>query len=407
MQQTNPVTTRAVAAVGVAILDAATVHARPPQVEGIRAVESQAPRPAGDPYQAGRSLLAAGDAAGAIAAFRDTLIAAPQSIDALNGIAVAYDRLGRYDISRTYYDAALAIDPGSALVANNLGYSLYLQGDAAGALAPLKRAAGSNDPEAAATARRILALAAARLRNDAATAGAALARVELAGNRTAATARVGVPQPRARIEVASNGEQRLVLDAPGPDVELAASLGDAADVIVIAAAWTDRDERAVAREAAAADRVIAAAGLADLAEIAAADDAAAFALALATPVTQAAAAHLVAPDRFAVTGTALAAPGSPVARPGLRRETAATGPAPRAEAAEVAAGPAWLVAPRRDAQPADRGARAGQHPQITETAAFDSDDAELNAFAARMRTVESIDAQAVARLETLVGRLRA
>lgn len=94
------------AAIGVAMLGAGSLQARTQAIDGVRLAESQATAASSDPYQDGRALLAKGDVTGAIAAFRAALVETPQSVDALNGLAVSYDRMGRYDISRAYYDSA-------------------------------------------------------------------------------------------------------------------------------------------------------------------------------------------------------------------------------------------------------------------------------------------------------------
>ena len=74
--------------------------------------------------------------------------------------------------------------------------------------------------------------------------------------------------------------------------------------------------------------------------------------------------------------------------------------------------PAWLLLSRRDPVADDRVAEFRHEPHGDDgSAAFDSDDGDLNSFAARMRGVESAAAvstdDAVARLEGLLRRLRA
>jgi hypothetical protein len=73
---------------------------------------------------------------------------------------------------------------------------------------------------------------------------------------------------------------------------------------------------------------------------------------------------------------------------------------------------AWLLAPRRDSRPA-AATEVGHEPYADAGArSFDSDDGDLNAFAARMRGVEPSaaapvsTAEAVARLQALILRLR-
>ncbi|MFN3515221.1 MAG: tetratricopeptide repeat protein [Phenylobacterium sp.] len=53
---------------------------------------------------------------------------APQDVRVLNALGVVYDKLGRFDLSRRYYELALAREPDSRVVAANLAYSAALQG---------------------------------------------------------------------------------------------------------------------------------------------------------------------------------------------------------------------------------------------------------------------------------------
>ncbi len=64
----------------------------------------------------------------AIDGFLTALVMEGRSIETLNGLGVAYDLLGRYDLSRQYYREALSIDPQSVRTLNNLGRSYALEG---------------------------------------------------------------------------------------------------------------------------------------------------------------------------------------------------------------------------------------------------------------------------------------
>jgi tetratricopeptide (TPR) repeat protein len=64
----------------------------------------------------------------AIDGFLTALVMEERSIETLNGLGVAYDLLGRYDLSRQYYREALSIDPQSVRTLNNLGRSYALEG---------------------------------------------------------------------------------------------------------------------------------------------------------------------------------------------------------------------------------------------------------------------------------------
>lgn len=170
----------------------------------------------------GRALLAASNPAQAISAFRIALAQAPQSVAALNGIAVAYDRLGRADLARQHFEMALALEPDAADIAYNLGLALVRGGQDRAAIPHLQRAAAGNDPRAAAAARRTLTLIAARL---------------TAPQAPAAMAAAPAPAPPTagpRIDIASSGEAVLVL-APTPAKPQDAAQ-DAAPVRMAAAA---------------------------------------------------------------------------------------------------------------------------------------------------------------------------
>ena len=339
------------------------------------------PAAPGDPYQRGKALLAGDDAVGAVAAFRAALGDDPQSIDALNGLGIAFDRLGRYDIARGYYDMALALAPESPLVLNNLGYSLYLQGQDAAAIPILQRALAAATPGGPAPARRILALIADRLRSRAVASDAALARADIA-------------TPAARVELAANGEQRLVFAAAVPAPELVARLGDVAALTMPARAWTAHDDAVVAASAVAPPPRVAAF----------AAPAAAPAAGVAEPAT----------GSFVQAASRPAMPLAPLAPPRRRDEpllrvvviagSAPAGrmplhPAPRRQRADALAllrddrSLAWLALalalPVQLPVPAPLPQRRVPLPTRSPPAmlaSFDSDDDELNAFAARMVT---------------------
>jgi Tetratricopeptide repeat len=154
----------------------------------------------------GRSLLGAGNAAQAISAFRVALGQNAESVAALNGIAIAYDRLGRIDLARQHFEMALTLEPEAGDIAYNLGWTLHRAGQHRDAIAWLQRASSSDDGRAAAAARRALLLVAAALENAALTPTiAADAPVRVA------SARIEAAQASARIDMASSGEAVLVL----------------------------------------------------------------------------------------------------------------------------------------------------------------------------------------------------
>jgi tetratricopeptide (TPR) repeat protein len=81
-----------------------------------------------DPYEDGKRHLAAGRYPLATERFGQALAKDRRSLDALNGLAIAYTRLGRFEIAQTYFERALQIDATSAVTLNNYGWSLVEQG---------------------------------------------------------------------------------------------------------------------------------------------------------------------------------------------------------------------------------------------------------------------------------------
>jgi len=81
-----------------------------------------------------------GQAGLAIQAFEEALKGNPDSVPVLNGLAVAYDRLGRGEVSQRYLDRALTLDPDSVVTLNNLAYLNLVQGNTAVAQAYAERA---------------------------------------------------------------------------------------------------------------------------------------------------------------------------------------------------------------------------------------------------------------------------
>ena len=63
----------------------------------------------------------------ALESFRKAAREEPASIDALAGIAACYDRMGRFDLSRRNYEAALALAPGDPQLLAAFAGSLELQ----------------------------------------------------------------------------------------------------------------------------------------------------------------------------------------------------------------------------------------------------------------------------------------
>lgn len=350
------------------VLADAGAYARPAPLDGIRVITPASQATDADAYATGKALLAANDIGGALTQFKRALMLAPRSTEAMNGIGVCYDRLGRSDIARVYYETGLAIEPASPTLLNNLGYSLFLQGDYVAAIAPLRAAAGSADAEVAATAQHTLTLVIAR------PADAAAVPVEAA-------------PLEQRIEQTTDGEQRLVLDIAQPAQDILASLGDDAAAVLFARNWTARDDAALVARVEAEDRA----------------EAAALA-AVATKPPPAAAAPLLVAEQAAVQVTAAAS--APAAIDPL--DVVQTVRTERFAVASARGTADAGTARRRSDAAAAMIALASEGPKRPPASPrFDSDDAELNAFAARMQARSAAGATAASDLARIAAGFRA
>jgi tetratricopeptide (TPR) repeat protein len=81
-----------------------------------------------DPYGDGKQHLTAGRYELAIQRFGQALANDRRSLDALNGLAIAYMGLGRFEVAQTYFERALQVDATNAVTLNNYGWSLIQQG---------------------------------------------------------------------------------------------------------------------------------------------------------------------------------------------------------------------------------------------------------------------------------------
>ncbi len=85
---------------------------------------------AGDALSLGRASLALGNVGLALQQFRLSLRAHPGSIEAVGGIALCYDEMGRADLARRYYEEALAIAPANLPLLRMYASSLARHGAA-------------------------------------------------------------------------------------------------------------------------------------------------------------------------------------------------------------------------------------------------------------------------------------
>lgn len=394
-----------------------------------------------DALAAGRSQLEAGRVVEALQAYHQALSQAPESIEALNAVAVCYDRLGKFDSSRTYYEMALGIDPQSPLLLNNYGYSLYLQGDRAEAMRFLALAVATGEADVQATALRVLAKMEAESRADGPTRAAAVPAVQQA------TAEMPSPAGTAQIVRTSAHEVRLVLADVPPSASspsaarrlplarpavapmpiapaiLADALGPSAAAILPVAAFSADDDRMIAQAEAAAIRREAVAAAIQAQREAQVLSAAPSA---AVPAMMQAMLDLALGAR-AVPASATSIPGDIFApkRPGLpgasdpewaQHQLLVATKAPAAgqvRNARTAAARGLLVAGLSPTAPELKTALQTPLPAaepITRKRAFEqpfaSDDQRLNSFAGRMQGVEEAPAldEQVARLQALIAR---
>jgi hypothetical protein len=114
--------------------------------------------PARSDYEHGKRYLEIGDYGLAIDAFNAEVSRNPKSIQALNGLAIAFERLGRVEIAENYFRKALELDNNNSLTLNNFAYLKLSHGDAKGALALAERAKTSLHAETAGDATSAVVL---------------------------------------------------------------------------------------------------------------------------------------------------------------------------------------------------------------------------------------------------------
>lgn len=134
---------------------------------------------------AGRADLAAGRGAQAEAVYAAMVADAPSSAPAHDGLAIALDLQGKHAAAQAEYRKALALSDTSA-TRSNLGLSLAMAGDGAGALEVLRPLAA--DPAATPKTRHNLAFA-----------------LELTGDRNGARQALSVDMPQSEIPMALAG----------------------------------------------------------------------------------------------------------------------------------------------------------------------------------------------------------
>ena len=130
--------------IGVAALAVAACTAGAGQVQVRPLADPAAKLGAGSERLAeARGQLVLGNVGLAIEGFRAALREQPQSVEAMRGLAKAYDAMGRTDLSRQYYEAALAVAPHDTRSLNAFAQSLEGQGEQAQAMEVRSEAAAT------------------------------------------------------------------------------------------------------------------------------------------------------------------------------------------------------------------------------------------------------------------------
>jgi hypothetical protein len=165
-----------------------------------------------------RGQMALGNVALALEAFRIAAREDPNSTDALLGIAVCYDHMGRFDLSRRNYEAALAIAPADTNVLGAFASSLQLQGRTEEALSVRREIAARASAAVAATQQ-----AAAEPAMNTQVAAAPVAPPAIAPARPVEVAAASEPELPARtwesqpVSVTARAPERLAIAAPAAD----------------------------------------------------------------------------------------------------------------------------------------------------------------------------------------------
>jgi tetratricopeptide (TPR) repeat protein len=98
------------------------------EVRSIKQPLTQGRQPANFRVAEGNAQLVLGNVGLAVESYRKALREEPDSIGAMAGLATCYDRMGRTDLSRRYYEMALAVDPANTDLYSLFALSLEAQG---------------------------------------------------------------------------------------------------------------------------------------------------------------------------------------------------------------------------------------------------------------------------------------
>lgn len=103
---------------------------QPVDVRAVQGPLKQGYQPVSVRVAEGHSQMSLGNVGLALESYRKALRDEPGSIDAMRGMAAAYDKMGRFDLSRRYYEMALAVQPKERDTYDQLAASLQMQGRA-------------------------------------------------------------------------------------------------------------------------------------------------------------------------------------------------------------------------------------------------------------------------------------
>ena len=98
------------------------------QIRSVSASPAAAKKPVPLRIAEGHRYAALGNLGLALESFRKAAREDPSSTDAIAGLAACYDSMGRFDLSRRYYEQALALAPGDPILLGALAASLDMQG---------------------------------------------------------------------------------------------------------------------------------------------------------------------------------------------------------------------------------------------------------------------------------------
>ncbi|MEO6248343.1 MAG: tetratricopeptide repeat protein [Sphingomicrobium sp.] len=119
---------RLIAAAAMALITTGCATAPKLAVKPLPTVLAQGRHPVSFRVAEAAGQFALGNVALALESYRKALREEPTSVDALTGMAVCYDAMGRFDVSRRHYEEALALAPSDSHLLGMFAASLLQQG---------------------------------------------------------------------------------------------------------------------------------------------------------------------------------------------------------------------------------------------------------------------------------------